>query len=338
MTPLTSITGLTAETAELLSATGVHSAAHLAGQDPASLHSLLEVLAWQRGRTSLTPPRHHLEQWIATARLLTPPEEVEAARMEGIPEAVTAPPDTKAWIPPALRAAQAATGIAQPDPPPESVHRTNAAAENQWRKVDPSHFATVDAYNEGRIGVQPLSRDSIHDTPEPRAADSTGEGDPFSEPPRRVQRLRSNGESLSRWVRRGVVHPRPFHTWLGAVVSLLWRIALISSIAGVFYFVFKVENQSAYTTEVVAGFVILLILGCMQLHFAGRSRCRICSCNLFHSKNCLKNRKAHHIPGLGYVASLSLHLLTFGWFRCMYCGTAIRLRPSPPRRGGGGDR
>ena len=100
MTPLTSITGLTAETAELLSATGVHSAAHLAGQDPASLHSLLEVLAWQRGRTSLTPPRHHLEQWIATARLLTPPEEVEAARMEGIPEAVTAPPDTKAWIPP----------------------------------------------------------------------------------------------------------------------------------------------------------------------------------------------------------------------------------------------
>jgi hypothetical protein len=64
----------------------------------------------------------------------------------------------------------------------------------------------------------------------------------------------------------------------------------------------------------------------------GRSRCRICSCNLFYSKNCLKNRKAHHIPGIGYVASLSLHLLIFGWFRCMYCGTAIRLRPSEVKR------
>ena len=93
------------------------------------------------------------------------------------------------------------------------------------------------------------------------------------------------------------------------------------------------RQPTAHKDKVIGAAVILLILGCMQLHFAGRSRCRICSCNLFYSKNCHKNRKAHLIPGLGYVASAALHLLTFGWFRCMYCGTAIRLRPGQGRRG-----
>ena len=333
MTPLTTITGLTAEAAELLSAVGIRSAAHLSRQDPGSLHSRLEVLAWQRGRTSMAPRKDQLGHWIAVARMLTPPDEAAALTVDEIPEALTHQTGDQAWLPPALRAAQAATGITEADP--ESLRQQSAAADKQWRKVDPNHFATMDAYNKGRISVQPLSRESIHDVPEARAEEGTEEtGTEGSEEdiPRRVQRLRSQGETLSAWVRRGVVHPRPFHTWLGALVSLLWRIALVSGIGGFIYFVFKLENQSAYTTEVTGGFVILLVLGCMQLHFAGRSRCRICSCNLFHSKNCLKNRKAHHLPGLGYVGSLSLHLLIFGWFRCMYCGTAIRLKPGAVRK------
>jgi hypothetical protein len=146
-----------------------------------------------------------------------------------------------------------------------------------------------------------------------------------------VQRIRGGDGAVSRWIKRGVVHPRPVHTWLGALVSLTWRIAMLAGICGFLYFLTHVTNQSDYALEVGIAGGLLIILSMLQLHFASRSRCRICSCNLYHSKNCLKNSKAHLIPGLGYVASASLHLITFGWFRCMYCGTAIRLKPSPEK-------
>ncbi len=334
MTPLTTITGLNAEAAELLSSIGIRSTALLAREEPANLHSRLEVIAWQRGRTSMAPSLSHLEHWIAVARMMTPPGEAEALTVDEIPEAVTTAEDGKAWHPPSHRAAQQAGGDISREPDAASAPQQNGAAGNQWRKVDPNHFATMDDYSEGRMAAQPLSRDSIRDLPEARVAaeDNDDQDEEENNAPRRAQRIRSQGEELSRWVRRGVVHPRPFHTWLGAVVSLLWRLAIVAGVVGFLYFVFKVENQSAYTVEVVGGFVILLVLGCMQLHFGGRARCRICSCNLYHSKNCLKNRKAHHLFGLGYVGSLALHLLIFGWFRCMYCGTAIRLKPSPERK------
>ena len=323
MTPLSAITGLTAEAADLLAAAGIRSTAHLANEEPESLHPRLEVLAWQRGRTSLAPQREQLDHWVAVARMLTPAAEAEAVNVEEIPEAVTMPAANAAWMPPSIRAAAEATGVTHAGSDSEAVRRQSAAAENSWRKVDPNNFATIEAYNEGRIGVQPLSRESLKDTPP-----AEGEEEEHPDQSRRIQRIRSTGETLSRWVRRGVVHPRPLHTWLGAVVSLLWRVAVIVGVIAFIWLITSSRLPSAHTGKVIMCFVALLVLGCMQLHFAGRSRCRICSCNLYHSKNCHKNRKAHHIPGLGFVASTALHLLIFGWFRCMYCGTAIRLHPS----------
>lgn len=332
MTPLTSITGLSTEAADLLTAAGIRSTAHLAREEPNRLHSRLEMIAWQRGRAASAPAVEQLDHWIRVAAMLTPAADAEALSVDDIPEATTGPNAGHAAPPPPSRPATPASGPARPngdrmDPRPQSDQ--SDLKDDIWRKVDPNKFVTIDAYNEGRTRVQPLSRDSIAgptgvtETPSDEARESPT--------PRRTQRIRSNGDQLSRWVRRGVVHPRPFHTWLGALVSLVWRLAFVAGIAGFLYLILGVEKPSDYQTEVIAGSIILVILACMQLHFAGRSRCRICSCNLFHSKNCLKNRKAHHIPGFGYVASLALHLLIFGWFRCMYCGTAIRLKPSAQR-------
>lgn len=204
------------------------------------------------------------------------------------------------------------------------------APENAWRKVNPAQFATIEDYNEGRMAVQPLSRGPLG-TVDSEEEPETGEEE-AGRPSRRKQRIRSQGEDLSRWVVRGVVHPRPVHVWLGALVSVVWRLALVTGVAGFLYLLIQVKNPSAYRVEVIAGFAVLVVLGLIQLHFASRSRCRICSCNLFYSKNCHKNRKAHHIPGFGYVGSLALHLLLFRWFRCMYCGTAIRLSPAREAR------
>jgi len=325
MTPLNAITGLSPEAADLLAAAGISSAERLAGEDPQQLHRRLEVLSWQRGRSHQTPQPDLVEHWVAVARMMTPMEAVTVS-MEEIPEAVALPSGPGAWMAPAVRAAAEATGAARPETEPAAVRQESAAAENAWRKVDPNSFATIEDYNEGRLSVQPLSRESL--TSAPADADGSGAGE---SPVRRTQRIRSNGEKLSRWVRRGVVHPRPLHTWLGAVVSLAWRAAFLTGVVAFIWLITSSRQPSAHTDKVIAAAVVLLVLGCMQLHFAGRSRCRICSCNLFYSKNCHKNKKAHLIPGLGYVASAALHLLTFGWFRCMYCGTAVRLRPGRDR-------
>jgi Domain of unknown function (DUF4332) len=328
MTPLTTIPGLPAETAELLAAAGIRSIDRLSREQPPRLHARLELIAWQRGRSFQAPALEQLAQWIAVAGTMPPEEEAEL-NVEEIPEAIPLPKPGPAWMPPSLRAAHSADDGPHPEPASEPVRPPSGATENVWRRVDPSSFATLEEYSEGRRGVAPLSRESLEkSTGETASAPADGE-----EGPRRVQRLRSSGEGLSRWVRRGVVHPRPVHTWCGAVVSLLWRVSFLAGIAAFIWLVAAVEQPSQYTAEVIAGAVVLAVLGLLQLHFSARSRCRICSCNLFYSKNCHKNRKAHLLVPLGYVASLSLHLLIFGWFRCMYCGTAVRLRPGRTRRG-----
>jgi hypothetical protein len=329
MTPLTTITGLPAETAELLAAAGIRSVDQLSRERPEHLHARLELIAWQRGRSFQAPALELLEHWIAVAAMMPPEVEAEELNVEEIPEAVTWPKPGPVWMPPSLRAAQSLDDGPRPEPVSEPVRPPSAAAENVWRRVDPTSFATLEEYSEGRSGVAPLSRESLEKS---TGGDASRPAD-GEEGPRRVQRIRSSSESLSRWVRRGVVHPRPVHTWCGAVVSVLWRVSFLAGIAAFIWLVTAVERPSQYTTEVITGAVVLAVLGLLQIHFAARSRCRICSCNLFHSKNCLKNRKAHLLVPLGYVASLSLHLLIFGWFRCMYCGTAIRLRPGRSRRG-----
>lgn len=330
MTPLSAISGLPPEAADLLSAAGIRSAAHLSREDPASLHSRLEVIAWQRGRNAQAPPRDHVEHWVAVARFLTTTAEVEEMDLEEIPEAVTVPAGPLPWMAPAVRAASEATGIMRSGLDGDGPRQQSEDLENTRRRVDPADFPTVEEYNEGRLSVQPLSRESLKDAPPPvEAVLPLADDDNF---PRRPARIRSTGEPLSRWVRRGVVHPRPLNTWLGAVVSLLWRLGMAAGVVGFTWLLMFSRDATAHTTKVIVCISGLLVLGCLQLHFGGRCRCRICSCNLFFSKNCLKNRKAHLLHGLGYVGSAALHLLIFGWLRCMYCGTAIRLHPSKDKR------
>jgi hypothetical protein len=330
MTPLSAITDLTPEVADLLAAAGIGSVEALAAGDTLTLHRQLELVAWKRGRSNSAPAPERVEHWLAVARMLAPDVKTAPVNVDDLPEAVVhdvepAPLAPAAWMPPSVRAAAEATGVSRPEIDTDAVRRESSAAENSWRKVDPSSFATIEDYNEGRISVQPLSREPMGSAP---AVDPDSGGEV---PRRRSQRIRSTGEQLSRWVRRGVVHPRPFHTWLGAVISLLWRAGFVTGLAALIWLITVAPQPSDHTTTVIVCFVILLVLGFLQMHFAWRSRCRICSCNLFYSKNCHKNRKAHLIHGFGYVASAALHLLTFGWFRCMYCGTAIRLRPGKDR-------
>ncbi len=330
MTSLRTINGLSNEHAELLSSAGIRSLGHMARENPSHLHSRLELIAWQRTGGRVPPELTQVEKWVAFARIALPAGE-EPLELEHLPEAISdnavalpqlSGPTQPAWTSPVVRAAPET--LSRPTPLPQ--------AHNTWQKLDPSKFATIEEYNEGLIGIQQFSRESIND---PQASGEAGDKDEAGETGEsaagRVQRIKGGKGGVSRWVRRGVVHTRPVHTWIGALVSVLWRVAVVCGTVGLLHLLTDVENPRDYKQEILVGSGILIILSAMQLHFGGRSRCRICSCNLYYSKSCLKNSKAHLILGFGYVASAALHLLIFGWFRCMYCGTAIRLKPSPHR-------
>ena len=306
MHPLENIPGLGPDVASLLEAAGVRRVRQLMREDPVKLRRRLELIAWQRGLKTPVPDAESVAAWVAAAAPLgeTEPETDDSA---SLPEAIVEPTAGAGWVPPALRAAKEVTAGAD-----VREKRSAAPLPEGWRQVDPQRFATIEDYNEGRLAIQGALA-----------------GD------RREERLEvpAGKRELPRWVRRGVVHPRPWHTWLGALVSVAFRLGMVGSVGWLIWLLTQVERPGDYKTPVMIGAAVLTVLGLLQLHYAMRARCRICSCPLYYSKNCLKNRKAHHLPGLGHVMSLALHLLIFGWFRCMYCGTAIRLRDDRQGRG-----
>jgi hypothetical protein len=109
------------------------------------------------------------------------------------------------------------------------------------------------------------------------------------------------------------------------LISLIWRLALVASIIGLPWLVLRQpEGAPPPVKQALPWIGVLILLGLIQLYVIDRVRCRICTCHLFYSKRCTKNSRAHKSI-FGYVATLCLHMLTFHWFRCMYCGTSIRL-------------
>lgn len=337
MPSLTAIPGLSPEAIELLTSCGIESVEMLAGIPPAEIHRVLELTAWQKGKLNRAPTLDMVHHWSEMARGLPVPA---GSNVEDIPEAIILPkpatasalPARRGYVPPSQRARLEAAGPPTPAAPisplpPEIIPAalpasasSSATAPIPARGEPPvSRFNTFQDYQSGQLRVAPLSRFSIDDPPDPDAIVP-------------MDRVNAN-EDLPRTVRRGVVHPNPGLLVFGAVVSLLWRLALVGAIIGVPWLLLNVPRPSEHLTEILTAAGVLTVLGMAQLFVLGRVRCRICTCHLFYSRNTVKNRKAHNIPLFGKTASLSLHLLIFQWFRCMYCGTAIKLWVSKGDKG-----
>ena len=124
---------------------------------------------------------------------------------------------------------------------------------------------------------------------------------------------------------RGVLHPQPFRVKLGAFLSVLTIVLIpLSLMAGGALLFFKDAHELVIWSAAVPA--VLVILALMYLMFARPVKCRVCGQPLFQAKSCRRNPQGHHIPFLGYILPTSLQLLIFHWFRCMYCGTSIRLK------------
>ena len=339
MSSLTAIPGLSPDALEQLAACGIESAEMLAAIPAAEIHRVLELTAWQKGKLNRAPTLAMVHHWARLAYEVT-----GEVSVDDIPEAIivprpAAPPQGGGYIPPSQRARLLAAGPATPAAPHSPLleeikpaiiltpsvrlpslplaEAPPAAVSGRTEPV-PSGFNNFDDYQAGKARVTPLSRYSIDAPLEERG-------------PMPVDRP-ANTDNLPRTMRRGVVYPNLPLLVCGAIVSLVWRVAMMGALAAVPWLVLVVPRPSDYKAAIYVAIGILLVLGFAQLILMGRIRCRICTCHLFHSRNTVKNRKAHLIPGLGYTASLALHLLLFQWFRCMYCGTAIKLWSSRAER------
>ena len=129
----------------------------------------------------------------------------------------------------------------------------------------------------------------------------------------------------SRGYIRGVLHPQPGRVKFGAFLSMLTIILFpLSFLAGGALVFLKDYHELVIWSAAIPA--ALVIIGLMYLMFARPLKCRVCGQPLFHPKSCRRNPKAHHLPILGYILPTSLQMLIFNWFRCIYCGTSVRLK------------
>jgi hypothetical protein len=335
MTPLNLIAGNTPTLQRLLEAGGITSVEELSRQEPGALAERLAEVTRARGvATALSAgdtarliglARKVLDSQAAGARAETATGVPMA--LDQVPEAivVNAPKPAPAPAPASPSGKPAAIPLRPAAVPVAAPVRTAAAkvssggsrergGESAGQPEPAKKFRGFDEYASGQTGVAPLPRKPTED--EGEVAESLKR---FNYQP---------GEPIPRMVRRGVPHPRPFFLVFCSLVVLVWRLLTMAVILGTPIVLWPAFAQGDTTHLITFLWVIgaWLLSGLFYLLFALRARCRVCTNQIFWSKRCFKNQKAHRVPGLGLVGSLALHALLFGWFRCMYCGTAIRLK------------
>lgn len=121
---------------------------------------------------------------------------------------------------------------------------------------------------------------------------------------------------------KGVLHPTPGGVKLAALVTVIVQITFFASLISL-----PMMIASKAVIPWAIGFsVSFLLFGLCYLMLSLRARCRVCGQRQFAPKQCLKHRKAHRVPLLGYIFPTALHAMFFQWFYCIYCGTAVRLK------------
>lgn len=129
---------------------------------------------------------------------------------------------------------------------------------------------------------------------------------------------------------RGVLHthPRSIHcaAWITLLLVMITPLAILSS--ALLLLSRELPEKFSWSPQWLLIFPIAFpVLGIAWLLWGHSGKCRICGIKLFVHRTHLKNSKAHHLPLLGYVVPLCVHILLFRWFRCTHCGTPVRLKP-----------
>lgn len=350
MTNLKSIPAIGSSSLELLEAAGFRDVESLSKAGVDELH---EALARANGMLKIVkrlPSRARLEQWISGARNLSGVEQGAEVEMkmpvnyENSPEVARMLDDAPFAIPLPARLLMDEKLAVSDIPAAILLNRYSGDLEVRVEdrvQQSPKHSRALVSTGNVRIADTSTMRleidtsrikstDTLAGTapqiPTTQQADMNDRVALIRGPKKETNRGR---DPQSRRYIRGVLHSHPFGLRLGAMVTLVMMIFLPLGLvsAGLLLLSGEVPLLFGWVPEWLLVFPVSLpVFGFIYMIWGTSGSCRICGQKQFVPKACLKNTKAHHIRGLGYIVPLCLHLLLFQWFRCTYCGTPVRLK------------
>lgn len=355
MAQLSEIPGIDASSVELLDMAGIRDAKHLSSQDPVELIKAITKANEVLSIVSQIPDHKQAEIWIQTAGeligqskkkkkikqpVVTPPVNHEGSdqvseMLASAPCAIPLP--GKLLMEKQLRVIDIPAGLLLnrysgdldvrveiPEIPEilrkEIPERRSTNPEHLGSKSQPLDFnpLQVKSFEPNPSTKQRIAK-SIADNEEDRVA--------LIRAPREATN-RGKDPNSRRFI-RGVLHTHPLGLRIGALFTLLLVIILPTAIISAFLLLFSRQNPESFDwvpAWLLVFPIALPIIGIGYMIWGFGGKCRICSQKLFVHKSALKHIKAHRLPGMGFAVPLSLHLLTFSWFRCSSCGTPVRLK------------
>jgi Domain of unknown function (DUF4332) len=352
MSQLASIPGIGKASLELLEAAGFLDADAIARAGADELAAELKRANSVLKITKQTPGRVTVEKWIHAAREMVGTTEDEtdvpalmpvdyeqteqgAAMLAIAPFAIPLPARILvanrlgvADVPPAIlfnRYAGELLDVRSGRKLPENRSPKPAAVTN--------HYVRIAETAGQRMEIDTTKLRSTQDMGEPLARMPSVKVSPAND---RVALLRAprsetnkGRDPQSRWYIRGVLHSHPRSIMMGALVTLLLILVVPVGITSAVLLLLSGEMPGHFSW--VPGWIIVFplvlpVFGVLYLIWGIGGSCRICGQSLFRHRSHLKNSRAHHVPGLGYIVPLCFHILTFSWFRCTHCGTPVRLK------------
>jgi hypothetical protein len=260
------------------------------------------------------PPAILLNRVVGDLEIRVTPSDA----MEPVPAVVAPEPESPKGLPPQRSSPAAVPAKMEPakvETPVTEVRRaeptSNRRAIDVTRVKSVSDVATVRMKGPAAVSsVDPEDRIALIRAPRPE----TNAG--------------KNPESR-RYI-RGVMHAHPYRLSIAALVTLLLALVLPLAIisAGLLLWSDLQPELLPWVPKWLLAFPLALpvVGGAYLIWGVGSGQCRICNQQLFVPRRVNKNSKAHHVPGIGYIIPTALHLLVFRWFRCTYCGTAVRVK------------
>lgn len=336
MSSLTKIDGIGEKAIKLFRAVGIKSLEDLAREKTSGLYARLYESNRSRKVYKNLPQIDTVEEWVAAARILRGIKKSSGkAKGPDLEETRPVSPEIPAddpfeWI--RLYGEAKEATVLEKAAPRRLVSRFGKAADPKNELVrSPLQSQAGKLAKYGRIsydlgtgpGTGPGEKIKTNSrTPlekkeaEEGKPDSTGSG-------HHGPGTSHNADTISLRTRRGLLHPHPVLVYAGALVVILTRLLFVTLVVGTPFALLFFSDYLIYFAVVPA---LLFLFAILYGYFAAKVRCRVCAAHVFVSQKCLKHENAHRLFGFGYVGSLALHALVFSWFRCLYCGSAIRLR------------
>jgi hypothetical protein len=321
---------ISGDSAQLLCAVGVESFLALSQSDPASLLEEIEHANSHLGLVEHLPNLDQLVTWIEEARNRL--DEAESTAVTRLDEVIELIPISVVKAFPVSKESILKNKIEVGDVPvmDEFLEGRDLYVE-EVRNIDsePSEIkATVREISSKRPSLTNSSKEDIKESisgSERSEVAPLERNKAFDLRKMATPELNAGRTMHSRAYIRGVLHPQPVRVKFGAFLSLLTIVLLpFSLIAGIALLFFNDAHELVIWSAAVP--VASVVLGLMYLMFARPVKCRVCGQAIFEAKSCRRNPQGHHIPLFGYILPTSLQLLIFHWFRCMYCGTSVRLK------------